>query len=276
MGVEVVAGLWTQSLALLSDAGHMLTDSGALLLALFAQRIAVRPRTRLFTFGFRRAEILAALLNGALLVVTAIAIVAEAIERLGEPREILGGPMLGVAVTGLTVNLAAAAVLGTSHAHHNANVRAALAHVISDALGSIASIVAAVCVHYFGLPLADALASLFIAVLIGLGSLRLLRDTAGVLMERVPPGVDMAELERVVRETPGVADLHDLHAWGISDGFAAVTVHVVLAGGAHGTDVAQAVGARVRERFGINHVTVQPESPPTSTQVVPVERLLRR
>jgi cobalt-zinc-cadmium efflux system protein len=253
----------------------MLTDSGSLLLALFAQRLALRPRTRLYTFGFRRAEILAALINGVLLIVTAMMIVLEAIERLGQPPHIQGGTMLGVAVSGLVVNLAAALVLGGHHAHANANVRAALAHVISDALGSLAAIVAAVCVLYFDLPLADALASLFISVLIGFGAVRLVRDTSSVLMESVPLGVDLVELEKVVRETAGVADLHDLHAWGISDGFAAVTVHVVLAGAAHGTDVAQAVGERVKQRFGIAHVTVQPESPPSSDQIVPVERLVR-
>jgi cobalt-zinc-cadmium efflux system protein len=275
MLVEVVAGLLTHSLALLSDAGHMLTDSGSLVLAVIAQRIASKPRTRLYTFGFRRAEILAALINGVLLIVTAVVIVFEAIERLGDPPKIHGGPMLGVAITGLCVNIAAALVLGLHH-HSNANVRAALAHVISDALGSVASIVAALCVLYLNLPQADAIASLFIAVLIGFGALFLVRDTASVLMESVPLGVDLAELERVVRETSGVADLHDLHAWGISDGFAAVTVHVVLDGSAHGTDVAHAVGERVKERFGIAHVTVQPESPPSSEQLLPVERLLRR
>ena len=276
MVVEVVAGIFTQSLALLSDAGHMLTDSGALMLALFAQRVAMKPRTRLYTFGFRRAEILAALINGLLLVVTALLIIIEAVERLKAPLAVQAGPMLWVAITGLLVNLVAALILGLNHAHGNANVRAALAHVVSDALGSVASIVAALCLLYFDQPLADPLASLFISLLLGFGALRLVRPTAHVLMESVPLGVDLSELERVIRETPGVADLHDLHAWGISDGFAAVTVHVVLQGSAHGTDVAQAVGQRINDRFGITHVTVQPESPPASAQLLPAERLLRR
>jgi cobalt-zinc-cadmium efflux system protein len=274
MLVEVVAGALTDSLALLSDAGHMLTDSGALLLALLAQRIALRPRTRLYTFGFRRAEILAALINGVVLIVTALLIVIEAVERLKEPPSVAAGPMLWVANAGLAVNLCAALVLG--HGHGNVNLRAALAHVLSDALGSVASIGAALCMLYLGWPRADALASLFIAILIGLGALRLVHTTASVLMESVPLGVDLDELERVIRETGGVADLHDLHAWGISEGFAAVTVHVVLDGSAHGTDVAHAVGERIKQRFDISHVTVQPESPPASEQLLPVERLLRR
>ena len=273
--VEVVGGYLSQSLALLSDAGHMLTDSGALVLALLAQRIAARPRTRKLTFGFRRAEILAALINGVVLVVTALLIVVEAIERLQAPRAVLGGPMLGVACAGLLVNVIAALVLGHGIDRSNPNVRAALAHVISDALGSVASIVAAILILWFDLPLADPLASLFISLLIGYGAVLLVRDTMGVLMEAVPLGVSVAELEQVVASTPGVRAFHDLHAWSISEGFAAVTVHVVIDANAHGTDVAKAVGARIRERFGIEHVTVQPESPAMEDQLVPVDRLKR-
>jgi cobalt-zinc-cadmium efflux system protein len=266
--------LWTHSLALLSDAGHMLTDSGALVLALIAQKIASRPRTRVHTFGFRRAEILAALANAALLVATATGILFEGSSRLAEPPAVQAGPMLTVACAGLGVNVVAALVLGHG-AQHNVNTRAALAHVLSDALGSVASIAAAIGILYFDFPLADPIASMLIAVLIGYGSVRLIKQTTKVLMETAPLGVDLHELERVIRDTRGVADLHDLHAWSISEGFAAVTVHVVLDGAAHGTDVARAVGLAVRKRFGIEHVTVQPEAPPSSLQLLPVERLTR-
>jgi cobalt-zinc-cadmium efflux system protein len=272
--VEIGAGLWTESLALLSDAGHMLGDSGALVLALVAQHIAKRPRTREHTFGFRRAETLAALFNGGLLLVTCGLIVHEALGRLSAPHTIRGGPMLAVSAVGLMINLIAAWVLG--HGESNANVRAALLHVLSDALGSVASIVAALCVLYWDIPAADTFASLGIALLIAYSSLRLLRDTANVLMERTPPHVDLQELEALVRATRGVADLHDLHAWAISDGFDAVTVHVVLDGESHGTDVARAVGERIRARYGIDHVTVQPESPPASAQLLPVARLTEK
>ncbi|MET0343380.1 MAG: cation diffusion facilitator family transporter [Polyangiales bacterium] len=273
--VEVVAGFLTHSLALISDAGHMLTDSGALALALWAQRLAQRPRTRVHTFGFRRAEILAALANGALLVATAAGVVVEALSRLSDPPAVDAVPMLWVACGGLAINGVSALVLGHG-ATDSLNVRAALAHVLSDALGSLASIAAAVGVLYFDFPLADPVASLCIALLIGWGALRLLKQTGSVLMERTPSGVDLHEVERVIRETRGVRDLHDLHAWLISDGFAAVTVHVVLDGLGHGTDVARAVGERVRARFGIEHVTVQPEAPPASQQLLPVERLTKR
>lgn len=271
-GVEVVAGFYTHSLALLSDAGHMFTDSGALLLALFAQRLSLKPRTRVHTFGFRRAEILAALANGALLVATAAGVIVEGISRLSEPPVVDAVPMLWVACCGLAVNGIAALVLGLG-AHDSLNLRAALAHVLSDALGSVASIAAALGLIYFDFALADPIASLAIALLIGFGAVRLIRQTVSILMERAPLGVDLHEVERVIRETRGVAELHDLHAWEISDGFAAVTVHVVLDGASHGTDVARSVGERIRTRFGIEHVTVQPEAPPGSLQLLPVERL---
>lgn len=274
-GVELVAGWLTHSLALLSDAGHMLTDSGALILALAAQRIAARPRTRTHTFGFRRAEILAALANAALLIATTVGIVMEGISRLSTPQQIDAVPMLWVACGGLLVNLVAAYVLGHG-AHDNTNVKAALAHVLSDMLGSVASIVAALAVLYLDFPAADPLASLAIAVLIGIGAFRLLRQTSSVLMETAPLGIDLRELEQTIRETSGVSDLHDLHAWMISDGFAVVTVHVVLDGNSHGTDIARLVGERVRTKYGISHVTVQPEAPPASNQLLPVERLKRR
>ncbi len=272
--VEAVAGVLTDSLALLSDAGHMLTDSGSLIVALIAQRIAARPRTRAHTFGFRRAEILAALANAALLAATTAGIAVEAISRLAAPPRVLAGPMLAVAVGGLVVNAVAALVLGGG-ARGNANLRAALAHVLSDALGSLASIAAALAMMFFDFALADPIASLAIAVLIGLGALRLLKQTSNVLMEATPLGIDLHALEQVIRETRGVSDLHDLHAWLISDGFAAVTVHVVLDGVGHGTDVARAVGERIQRNFGITHVTVQPEAPPASQQLLPVERLTR-
>jgi cobalt-zinc-cadmium efflux system protein len=276
LGIEVVAGWLTGSLSLLSDAGHMLTDSGALVLALVAQRIAARPRTRGHTFGFRRAEILAALSNGLVLAVTAGMIVYEAVARLAAPPTIQATPVIAVASAGLLVNLVSAFVLGHGVSRDNPNVRAALLHVASDALGSLAAIVSGVAMAVFQAPIADPVASLFIALLIAMGGIRLVRETLVFLMEAAPPGVDIQELEKVVRETKGVAGFHDLHAWSISAGFAAVTVHVVLDGSAHGTDVAQAVGQRIKERFGITHVTVQPEAPGMEAQLLPVTRLTRR
>jgi cobalt-zinc-cadmium efflux system protein len=275
MFVEAVAGWLVHSLALLSDAGHMLADAGALGLALTAQRVAARPRSLSRTYGYRRAETLAALANGVVLGVTAVWVIAEAIVRFKEPASIDAVPMLIVAVIGLAFNLFAGFILSTGHVH-NANTRAAVAHVLSDALGSVSAIAAAVLVLAFGWQRADSVASLIISVLILLGAFRLVSETVRVLMESVPSGVVLEELERTIRGTPGVADLHDLHAWTISDGFDAVTVHVVLDGSAHGTEVAREVGERIHKDHRVTHVTVQPEAPPLSPDLHPVENLLRR
>ena len=264
---EVVGGVLSGSLALLSDAGHMLADAGALGLALAAQRVAGRPRTERRTFGWRRAETLAAFLNGIALGVAAVWIIVEAAERWREPRAIDGRMMLAVAALGLGVNALVAWVLSRGRPAHNANTRAALAHVLADAGGSLAAILAGVAVLGFGWPRADVVASVLLAVLVLWSAWRLVLRTAAVLMESAPPGLSLMALEETIRATPGVADLHDLHAWTISDGFDLVTVHVVLDGTAHGTEVAQEVSARVRAAHRIDHVTVQPEPPPVPARI---------
>jgi cobalt-zinc-cadmium efflux system protein len=274
MIVEAIAGWMVHSLALMSDAGHMLADAGALGLAVMAQRVASRPRTLQRTYGFRRAETLAALANGIALGVTALWVVVTAISRWRAPADIDALPMLAVAAIGLGINLVSGLILAKGDSH-NTNTRAALAHVAADALGSVAAIVAACLVLGFGWTRADAVASLVISVLILLGAIRLVTDTVNVLMESAPSGVALEDLEKTIRSTPGVADMHDLHAWTISDGFDAVTVHVVLDGTAHGTDVAREVGERIHATHKVEHVTVQPEAPPLSDELHPPQRLLR-
>jgi cobalt-zinc-cadmium efflux system protein len=274
MLVEVVVGLLTGSLALLSDAGHMFTDAGALALALYAQILAGRARTHQRTFGFRRAEILAALVNGTALGVGALGVIIEAARRLGDPPLVQGGPMLAVAILGLGVNLVAAWVLARGGVQ-NANVRAAFAHVLSDALGSVAAIVAGALVLTRGWTMADPVASMLISCLILFGAWRLVRTSVDILMEGAPAHLDVAKVEAVIRETPGVAGLHDLHLWSITEGFPVVTVHVILAEGHHGTDVAAAVAGRVEGLLGVAHVTVQPEAPDPSQRLVPLRSLLR-
>ena len=268
--VEVIAGLISGSLALLSDAGHMVTDAGALGLALFAQRLAAREQTGQRTFGYRRAEILAALLNGVVLGATAIWIIVEAVRRFRDPPEILGVPMLIVAVLGLVINLLAAWVLSRG-GHENANIKAAAAHVLADALGSVAAIMAAVLILTLGWTVADPAVSILISLLILWGSWRLVREAVDVLMEGTPAGIDPDALARAIGDTSGVDSVHDLHVWSISQGFPLVTVHVVLDGRSHGTDVARRVAERIQQNFGIEHVTVQPEAP--DTQFVPVSAL---
>jgi cobalt-zinc-cadmium efflux system protein len=265
--VEVVAGYFTGSLALLSDAGHMLTDAGALAVAIFAQRIAQRSRSSRRTFGFRRAEVLAALANGVVLGASSVFIVIEAIRRVGQPPEVQGLPMLIVAAIGLVLNIISARLL-THGGETNPNVRAAAAHVMADAAGSVAAIIAGVAVLAFGWYIADPIVSIAISILILWSSWKLVRDALDVLMEGAPPGLDAASIERTVAQTPGVASVHDLHVWSVSDGLPMITVHVVLDGHHHGTDVAARVNQRIHEAHGVAHVTVQPEAPPMKSGLV--------
>jgi cobalt-zinc-cadmium efflux system protein len=275
MVASVVGGLASHSLALLSDAGHMLADAGALALALMAQRVASRPRTDLRTYGWRRAETLAAFVNAILLGVASVWVVIEAAERWRNPPQILGGFMLAIAVLGLVVNLVAAWVLSRGHSH-NENTRAALAHVLSDAAGSIAAIVAALLVLAWGWRRADPLLSVVLAVMIFWGAWKLVTQTLDVLMEGTPRGLNTADLERTIGDTPGVSAFHDLHAWTISEGFNVVTVHVVLDGKSHGTEVSESVCRRIREVHGITHATVQAEPPPPPVHFQPLSTITRK
>lgn len=263
MIVEVVVGFWSGSLALLADAGHMLNDAAALALSLVVTWIAARPRTTKHTFGYRRAEVMGALLNAVALGVAGVLVIAEAIERLEDPPAIRGLGLIVTAGLGLVVNLVSAWVLA-SQGGGSINVRAALFHVLSDALGSVAALVAGGLVLGLGFTLADPIASLTIAVLILWGAVRLLRDTTHVLMEGAPEGVKVDELEATIRATEGVTDVHDLHVWSLVPGEVLLSAHVVLRQGAHGTDVARMVSERLAKLHAISHATIQPEAPPPS------------
>jgi cobalt-zinc-cadmium efflux system protein len=260
MLVEVAVGLWSGSLALLADAGHMLADAAALLLAILAQRIASQTRTRSQTYGYRRAEVLAAFANGVALALTAIWIFTEAVERWQDPPAVDARAMTATAVVGLLVNLGSAAMLA-SGTGHNPNTRAALAHVLSDALGSVGAIIAGVVILFSGWTRVDPVVSVIIGVLVLWGGWRLVRETTRVLMEGSPTAIDIDHVEDTIRAVPGVLDMHDLHVWSISDGFDVLTVHVVIARGHHGTDVVSAVSRTLRERHRLEHVTIQPETP---------------
>jgi cobalt-zinc-cadmium efflux system protein len=261
MFVEAGVGFWSKSLALIADAGHMLADAAALGLAIFAQRIAAQGRTRARTYGNRRAEVLAAFANGIALGLTAIWIFIEAAQRWQSPPSILGGPMTVTAVIGLIVNIVSAVILGLGAHGHNVNTRGALAHVLTDALGSVGAIAAGVLVLAFGWQRADPAISAAIGVLVLWSGWRLVQETSRVLMEGSPVEIDISHVEETLRELPGVASWHDLHVWSISDGFDVLTVHVVLERGRHGTDVVTAASRILREKHGLTHVTIQPESP---------------
>ncbi len=259
---EIAAGVWTGSLAVIADAWHMVSDAGSLALALAATHLARRPRSPRKTFGYRRLEVLAALANGLLLGVAAVFIVREAWVRLQKPEEIRGW---GVVITGgvtLGVNLLVAFVL-SRRTRGNVNVRAALAHVLGDALGSAAAIAAGAIVLLTGETRADPLLSLFVAALLLWSAWRLVGETAHILMEGTPEGFDPLQIEAAIRAVPGVSSVHDLHVWSIGAGEPAVTAHVVLApGGFHGDQVARAVCETLERRFQVRHATIQPEPPP--------------
>jgi cobalt-zinc-cadmium efflux system protein len=195
-----------------------------------------------------------------------VLIFKEASERYFSPRTIRGDAMLGTAVTGLVVNLLVAALLIRGQ-KDNINVRAAFAHVLSDALGSVAAILAGVAVVTVGWTRADPLLAVCIACIVAWSGFRVLKETASILLESAPPHVDVAAVERTIRQTPGVADVHDLHVWRISERFDSLTAHVTLARGEHGTEVARRVADCLRDRHGLTHVTIQPEAPPPDAVV---------
>ena len=267
--VEAVAGILTGSLALLADAGHMLSDALALGASLFVAGIARRPRTARNTYGFRRAEVLAALFNAALLAFSVLEILHESVGRLADPPDVAGGSMLAVASAGLVANLVAAWILHRDGGD-SMNVRGALLHVMGDALGSIAAIVAGVLLLAFGWRLADPIASLAISLLLIWGIWHLLREASVVLMESAPEGMDAGEVQRTIERIPGVASVHDVHLWSVVRGTPILTAHVVLEPGAHGTDVAHRVGVAVQKEHRIEHATIQPEAP--DAPLVPLRR----
>lgn len=261
--LEVIGGLISGSLALLADAGHMLTDAAALGLSLGAAWLARRPVSQRRTFGWYRAEILAALINGVTLLVLVVSIVGEAIDRIRHPAPISSGPMLAIAVAGLLGNLVAAWILLRSGGE-NLNARGAYLHVLSDALGSVAAILAAVLIGAFGWYLADPLLSILTSVLITFSAWKLVRAAIDVLLEAAPPSVDVAAIQRSLSAEPLVADVHDLHVWSVSSDFVALSGHVRLRqeiSGAEQQRLLQDLRRRLSSGFAIEHVTLQIEAP---------------
>lgn len=257
--VEVAGGILSGSLALLADAGHMVSDVGALGLSLFAFWYAARPATARKTFGFHRVEILAALANGATLMIVAGLIFAEAYRRVSEPRQVESGLMLVVAIIGLAANLAAAVTLSSGR-RANLNMRGAFLHVLGDLAGSVATVLAAGIILLTGWTPADPIASAAIGVLIVIGGWRLMKESANVLLEGTPRGLDYAHVMDAIRAVPGVADLHDLHVWSITSGFPVLTSHVVVGEGSDPARVLKGLQTTLEDRFGITHATLQLET----------------
>jgi len=254
--VEVVGGLLTGSLALLADAGHILSDSSSLAVALLALWLARRPATHERSFGFRRAEILAALFNGVSLVAVSIWIFVEAFRRLPDPPDVLGGWVLGVALGGLAVNLVAAALLVRSD-RSNLNLEAAFRHVLADLLGSLGVIVAALVILTTGWNYADPLISVAIGVLVLASSWGVLRDSVSILLESTPRGLDGRVVARAIVGSAGVVSVHDLHIWTITSGFPALAAHVLVARGEDCHGRRRELETMLDREFGITHTTLQ-------------------
>ena len=258
MLVELAGGLLSGSLALLADAGHMLTDASALSLSLFAAWIAAKPPTPGKTYGYYRSEILAALINGVAMWLIVAWIFARAIQRLFQPSEVQTGLMLLTAVLGLIANLASSQILLRASTK-NLNVRGAQLHVLGDALGSCGVILAGLLMRLKGWTLADPLASLFIGLLIALSSWTLIAQAVTVLLEATPRHVDVARLTEELRSIEGVRDVHDLHVWTITTGLEALSGHLLVDRLERGPAILEAVNALLRERLGITHTTFQLE-----------------
>jgi cobalt-zinc-cadmium efflux system protein len=258
-GAEFAGGIVSNSLALLADSGHMLTDALALALALAAAWFAKLPPDRARTYGYQRAEILAALANGVALVVICGFLFWEAWKRLFAPPEVKSGLMDLVAVGGLLVNLAGLVLL--REVRHGLNARAAYLHVMGDLLGSVGTLVAAGLVAGFGFRWADPVAGIAIGATIIVGSARLVLQSLNVLMEGAPREMDLREVRDCLLSTPGVAGMHDLHVWTLSGGHPILTAHLVVGPGASSSQVLRSASRTLEERFGIRHSTLQIEPP---------------
>jgi cobalt-zinc-cadmium efflux system protein len=258
MLVEVVTGVLAHSLALLSDAAHMLTDAVALAVSLFAAGLASRPARGAMTYGLGRAEILSAQANGITLLVLSVLIVIEAVSRLIAPPAVRGGLMLVVALVGVVVNLAAARVLarGTG-AERSLNVEGSYRHILTDLYGFAATAVAAILILTTGFERADAIASLIVAALLLQAAYGLLVASGRVFMEAAPAGVDPEQIGRELAAVPGVVEVHDLHVWEVTSGFSALSAHVVVRAGEDCHARRRDLQRMLTERFSVRHTTLQ-------------------
>ena len=264
--VEALAGWWSGSLALLGDAGHMLTDAVALLIAALAARVALLPPSARHSYGMARAELVAAFVNAAFMLTVVGMLVVEGIARLLDPVEVEGTTVAVVAGAGLVLNLGVAWML--SRGGRDLNVRAALLHVVGDALGSVAALVSGVVVMLTGWTRVDPALTFVIAGLIGFSSIRLAREALHGLMEGVPFHLSLPEIGKAMAGVPGVLSVHDLHVWSISSERVALSAHVVLGGMDRWNGVLAGLRTLLKARFGIEHITLQPETADVTVQTL--------
>jgi cobalt-zinc-cadmium efflux system protein len=256
MGVELVGGLWSNSLALVSDAAHMLGDSGALLLSLFVVWLSKRPPSPRMTFGYHRVEILGALISGVGIWGIAAGLVYESIQRLSAPPEVHGQIVSIVAAIGLLANLVSIRLLHSAQGE-NLNVRAAYLHVAADALGSIGALIAGLVLWFSGWRPIDPIVTLIMAALMVLSSWSLVRESLAILLESTPGHVDPEKVTLALKGLPGIVDVHDLHVWSLSSGRAAMSAHVVVPTGAQTGRLLEQATQILDEQFGLHHTTLQ-------------------
>lgn len=264
MAVEVVIGLLSGSLALLADAGHMVTDAAAIGLALFAMRLAARPARGAFTYGLKRAEILSALANGATLLGLGLFFVIEAVTRLIAPSAVAGWAVLGTALGGIAVNLAATLVLQRAD-RRSLNVEGSFQHILTDLYAFVGTAVAGVVIVATGFARADAIASLLVAALMVRAGVRLVRESGRVVLEAAPRGTDPASVRDAILALPGVLDVHELHVWEVTSGFPALSAHVIVDGHRNCHDRRAELERLLAGRFDITHTTLQVDHPDRNT-----------
>ncbi len=257
-GVEAYAGWLSGSLALLSDAGHMVSDATALGLASFAAWVAVKPPSAQHSYGYGRAEVVAALVNSVFMIAIVVGIVVVAVERLQSPQPVMGGTVMLVAAIGLLINLLVAFML--TRGHQTINTRGALLHVIGDLLGSVAALIAGAVIYFTGWTPIDPILSLLISALILYSSLHLLREALQVIMEGVPSNIDLVEVGNAMAAIENVNSVHDLHIWTLSSGRHALSAHLVIEKFEKWQSILDEQSKMLKARFGVEHITLQPES----------------
>ncbi len=264
---EAAGGWFSNSLALLADAGHMLTDVAALSLTLAAIWFASRPATAKKTFGYYRLEILAAFVNGVALCLISLWVIYEAVQRYSAPPAVKGFELTVIAVGGLIINIICAALLHGDHAH-DINLRGAWLHVVGDALGSVAAIGAGAAILAFGWFWADAVCSVLISLIIVYGAWNLIKESVNVLLEGTPAHINLAAVEASIKQTEGVLDVHDLHVWTITSGMEALSAHVRFDKTVAQNDLLKSLRRALHDEFNINHLTIQMETPDSAGEAV--------
>lgn len=262
MVAQIIGGVISGSLALLADSAHMASDALGLVIALVAAWVGMKPATKRASYGFRRTEVIGALFNAMLVGAAGLWILVESAQRWQEPAEVMSGPVIIIAIIGLLANIVSALILAGGD-RGNMNMRAALLHVMIDALGSVGVLVSAVVVHFTGFQRADTIAAVLIALLVVPQAVNLIRTAMRVLLEQVPPGLDVEEITGWMESADGVIDVHDLHVWSIHGTDAVLTAHVTVEDGTdldHGCAILCKLQEGLEERYGVEHATLQIES----------------